>query len=587
MAATYFPLSATRVRRVRIICYLVTLLLIIYGVRGLWRMRPDIGQPFGGVPINWNVHDGYVINAEVPWNWPGPQHGLRGNDRVVRIDGQDPYYFLRDAFQGKKVGDDVSYEIIRDGRRIQATVPVSLFSFGRFFEFYGFWFLAGVSCALAGALFVYTAMDEARLMLAVTFLVIAAAFFFHGYAACIHDNCFYWDSLSAVVWSYSYPTIGVLLFSFAMLFPAPPQWLVQRPGLRSFPFLWAFILGTLYFAGGIRLLDAQTHATVFNVVLATLSIGGIAVTLRPFWSYFRLEPEERGWAIRLGSVWAIGVMLLLGVGILPFVTNGGTMILTEVLLPLCMVYPLAFAYAVYNVDLIERLESQIQVKEQIADELSELRGIRERTLHELADELHDTIVPEARGLQFWALALTRRLQKYVAPELLTDLEFMKQTLQQIYQDSRRIMEDAKPVNFTEEGLTLPIQRLVAQANAAGWWESGIRLSVTPGTDCLVADVAEDVYWIVRTALINCRERVGVKGVAVRMERQDDTLLISIAEEGDGLMADDAPGRDLNILGAQLGARNMRLRVERIHAKLNVTDSSRGLALLLTIPVSEE
>jgi len=227
------------------------------------------------------------------------------------------------------------------------------------------------------------------------------------------------------------------------------------------------------------------------------------------------------------------------------------------------------------------------VKEQIADELSELRSIRERTLHELADELHDTIVPETRGLQFWAVALTRRLQKYLAPELVADLAFMKQTLQQIYQDSRRIMEDAKPVNFAEEGLTLPIQRLVARANAAGWWESGIQFSVASGTDCLTADVAEDVYWIIRTALINCRERVGVKHVALQMERQGDALLLSITEEGNGLMAGDATDQDLDVLGVQLGARNMRLRVERIRAKLNVVDSPHGTALLLAIPVSEE
>jgi len=584
MAATYFPLSATRMRRVRIIFYFVTLLLIIYGVRGLWRTLPDIGQPFGGIPITWNMHDGYTIGVEVPWNWPGPQRGLRGNDRVIRIDGQDPYYFLKDAFPGKGVGDAINYEIERDGQHFQATVPVSIFSFGRFFEIYGFWFLAGVACALAGALFVHTAMDEARLVLATTFLAIAAAFFFHGYTACVHSYCFGWESRSALVWVYSYPTIGVLLFLFAILFPTPPLWLVQHPRLRFLPLMWALFLGTVYFMTNYRFDSASADAMVLDVVLATVSIGGIAVTLRPFWSYSHSDPEERGWTIRLGSVWAIGVVLLLGVGILPFIAKGGTMILTEVLLPLCMVYPLAFAYAVYNVDLIEQLERQIQVKEQIADELSELRGIRERTLHELADELHDTIVPEARGLQFMEIALSRRLQKYLTPKHISDLGFLKQTLQNIYGDSRRIMEDAKPVNFYEEGLTLPIQRLIAQADAAGWWESGIQLTIAPCTNCLAADAAEDVYWIVREALINCREREGVKRVAVRMERQDHALLLSIAEEGNGSMTGYDTGQRLNVFGAQLGARNMRLRVERIHAKLNVVDSAQGTVLVLTIPV---
>jgi len=585
--STYFPIEDETLRRTRLIWYVATLLLLLYGIRGLWPLRSDIGQTYAGVPVLWYSAGGYVINGEVPWSWPGPQNGLRGRDQVLRMDGKDPYYFFKEAFRNKEPGDTVKFDVMRGDQLVQASVPVTIFTFERFFEFYGFWFLAGVSCLLAGILLVRSAADESRIVLALTFMVVAAVFFVHGYTGFIHFYRYSFDLLTEIVWHYGYLLIGALLYQFALVFPHPPAWLERHPRLRFIPLYWAFLLGTLYLVGGVWFFDNRTNSLTLNLVLLTISTGAIVVILRPIWSYFHPGPEGRGWAIMLGSVWAMGVILLLGVGVLPFVAHGGMMILTEVLLPLCVVYPFMLVYAVYNVDLIERLQREMKLKEQYADEVTELRGIRERTLHELADELHNTVVPDVRGLQLWIGPLQRRLRSYLDPHEASKLVFMTRALNKMHLDSRRIMEEAKPVNFADEGLTQPLRRLIVQADAAGWWNQEIAFSADPGADDLDPAIAEDVYWIVRTALNICREHADATQVTVQVRCSQNTLHVTVSAVRHGSLPDEASKQAAGTPSHHLGIRNMEMRARRLNGDIEYTNHPQlGATIHLIAPLEE-
>ncbi len=573
-------------RPVRLATYAATLLLLIFGFRGVWRFRKDIDQPFIGVPVSWSRLPGYDINVEVPWNWPGVQHGLRGGDDVIFINGKDPYYFFQEDIFKIQPGDNVTFDTLRQGERIHATVPVTLFTWERWFEIYGFWFLAGLSCALAAVLFIRSAVEETRIVLALTFSTIASAFFGHGYAGVIHFGGFRWWLSGSIAWSYGYLLIGALLLHFALTFPRPPRWLRQRPRLRFIPYMWAFSIGTVYFLGSAWFMTKRQDEMILNIVMATISFGAIMVTLRPIWSYFRPGPEGRQWAATLGPVWSVGVVLLLGVGVLPFVTHGATMILTEILFPLCLVYPLMLVYAVRNIDLIGDLQEEIEAKKRYADEVTELRGIRERTLHEVADALHDTVVADARGLQFWLTALVPRLREQVSPRDISQLTYLKNTLQKIYTDSRRIMEGAKPVDFARENLRRPLQRLVAQANAAGWWEREIAFYADPAVDRLDPATAEDIYWIIRTALNNCRDHAGATQVTIHLELHDGRLNVTVADDGCGFSEGDVDllGEDLS--RRHLGLRNMRMRAQRLNADCDVDSGAHGTAVRLSLPIEE-
>lgn len=588
MTVSFFSLQNTsNFRRIRLACYIFTLFFLVLGFRGLWRLRPDIGQPFGGVPISWDRLNGFNVNVDVPWNWPGPQHGLRGGDKILRIDGQDPYRFMQQGFAGKALGEDVTFAVQRDDKQLRISVPVGAFAFERFVEFYGFWFLAGITSLLSSFFLIRNATDEARIVLALALLAASAGFMGHGYSGCISHFCFTWDAPSSVTWHYTYPAMGVLLLHFALVFPRPFRWLENRSPLFFLLYVWAFVIGTLYLLSN-WFFEPAMNTLVFNLVLGTLSVGAISVVVRPGWSFFRPGPEGREWTLMLGTVWAVGVLLMLGVGVLPFATHGTTMILTEVLLPLCMIYPLMLVYAAYNVDLIERLHRQVRIKNQFADEVSELQGIRERTLHELADELHDTIVPDSRGLQLWFRALRRRLQPNLEPQDAATLVRIEQTLDKTYKDARRIMEGAKPVEFAREGLVQPLKRFIAQANKVGWWESEIELVADDDVDLdrISPQVAEDIYWVVRTALNNCRDHAQANHVSVRLQFHGDALLVSVTDDGHGFSVAEARKLEADTSRRHLGLRNMEMRADRIHADLNIASDSQGTTIRLLIPLEE-
>lgn len=114
-------------------------------------------------------------------------------------------------------------------------------------------------------------------------------------------------------------------------------------------------------------------------------------------------------------------------------------------------------YAVKNAELIGQLRREVALEKQLEAEAQELRGIRERTLHKIADALHDTVVSDVRGLQLW-LAGMRQEQPKNADTDPTDLNFIEETLSKIYEDARRIMEGAKPVDFAVEGLLDSLKR---------------------------------------------------------------------------------------------------------------------------------
>lgn len=587
MTPSRLQISAGRLRQVRLAVYVLILLLLLYGVQGLWRLRPDIGQPFAGAPVSWDRVTGFYVAGEVPWNWPGPQNGLKGLDKIVSVDGKDPYSFFKEEFRDKDLGELARFEIERSAERRIVSVPTSSFTIERLFEQYGFWFFAGISCAAASLLFIRTAQDEARIVLSLIFTTIAAALFSHGYAGSIHRFFFPFDPPTMIIWAGAFPLIGALLIHFAVVYPYPLRWFERRPYLRLVPFTWVLIVTTLLFVGRHWLFDKQLDSTMTNLSLATAGIGGIAVTVRPFWAFLQGKPGERKGALYLGSAWAVGAVLLIGVGIFPYIAHGATMIVTEILLPLCTIYPLMLVYAVRNTDFMEQLRQEIAEKDQFADEVSELRGIRERTLHEVADQLHDTVVADARGLQLWAGAMRKRLHSYLDPEEAEELEFLERTLHKVYADGRRIMEGAKPVDFAAEGLIQPLRRLVTQANAAGWWEAKVQCELSFDDRAVDPATAEDIYWIVSTALNNCRDHAGAQSIAIRVDRVDSALHVSVGDDGCGFSPLEAtvtatgPGR------RHLGLRNMHMRARRLNANLEIDSDSEGTSVRLMVPLGGE
>lgn len=188
-------------------------------------------------------------------------------------------------------------------------------------------------------------------------------------------------------------------FPFVLIFPTRLPVLDRRPWLVWVPYAGAAgLMGNSTIASSV---GGYWNTVAFALWLSSVLIAGILVTVRSLWAFVRERGRQEYTAVApLGIALAIGVLLALGAGILPFLGTGPPALATHLFLPLGVVYPIILVYAVRNARLVRRLQRQLARERQLEAETRELRNVRKRTLREIATMLHDSVVPDIRGLQF-------------------------------------------------------------------------------------------------------------------------------------------------------------------------------------------
>ncbi|MBX7235216.1 MAG: hypothetical protein K1X65_12560 [Caldilineales bacterium] len=129
----------------------LTLWADIAGAVNLWH---DIGRPFGGYMLmhNLGVNTWQIDEATPPW-WSGVNNGgLTQRDTLITVNGQGDLLDQERIYQTALADAKPSVEIIADrrGMRVQASVPILIFTARHFFEIklpdliigFSFWLLA-------------------------------------------------------------------------------------------------------------------------------------------------------------------------------------------------------------------------------------------------------------------------------------------------------------------------------------------------------------------------------------------------------------------------------------------------------------
>jgi signal transduction histidine kinase len=187
----------------------------------------------------------------------------------------------------------------------------------------------------------------------------------------------------------------------------------------------------------------------------------------------------------------------------------------------------------------------------------------------LARDLHDTVKQQAFALNLQIATLRRQLPAGATAERAAQAERLSS---QIQQELAQILDELRASDSA-----LPFAERLRQ-RALGWSQvSGIALATEfDRTPPLAAGVQESLLRITDEALANVLRHSGATRVDLTLRCDDDTLALSIADDGRGGIADAAPG---------MGIANMRERAAALPRGRFALDSASAEGTRVTISFS--
>lgn len=235
-----------------------------------------------------------------------------------------------------------------------------------------------------------------------------------------------------------------------------------------------------------------------------------------------------------------------------------------------------------------------------------LIGLQEEERRTLARELHDELAQLVGAIKVDAQGMQRQLERpaHTPPPttlatqnqcndvLNTNARAIVQAADQLHALTRDLLQQLRPAGLDELGLQACVQALAER------WElrHGIECVFLPEGDLQGLGEALDItlYRMLQEGLNNIARHASAQHVLLRLQRQPDSVQISIEDDGIGLLASDN-GAARNAAsqsagagsgsGLGLGLIGMRERIAALGGNLQLLPGSRGgLCLRASLPL---
>ncbi len=239
---------------------------------------------------------------------------------------------------------------------------------------------------------------------------------------------------------------------------------------------------------------------------------------------------------------------------------------------------LALANAALRTEVAERRAAEARVR----DLVMRVVGAAEDERRRIGHELHDTFGQQLSLMLLQLSTLRRRVETDpAAPALLDLVERLFATTRHLDEALDRVESELRPPALDELGLE------AALAHTAHAWtaDSGISVALHDEglRDLHLTPLAETtVYRIVQEALANVRRHARASRVELRVERVDDELHVTIADDGRGFAT---AGAAVDPRSRSLGLVGMRERAALVAGVLDIrSEPGRGVTVSLKIPL---
>ncbi len=306
------------------------------------------------------------------------------------------------------------------------------------------------------------------------------------------------------------------------------------------------------------------------------------------------------------TLWIGGVGLGFCLGILPILLTGQTLLPLSIFYVLATVYPLLLAYAIRSLRLVDTLQVTLEQREEAlyqqektANELlhtneelqqttslllqtnEELQQATSLLLHAdahlrslLSQRIHDQ--PKQQALRIRALLghwqHKLRVEAEQDPEQKVAVQPIIEALGKVRKISEELESDLRGLQLLVEdayqrrslGLKLHLEKLIREDLPALHPESALQIqadlwaldTLSPNLEQSAegARIAEAISYAVTQALLNVYNHSGATFATVRTKRLNDTLEVSVSDDGRGFDSENIPPEKTSLFKARLKVR---------------------------------
>jgi signal transduction histidine kinase len=196
--------------------------------------------------------------------------------------------------------------------------------------------------------------------------------------------------------------------------------------------------------------------------------------------------------------------------------------------------------------------------------VEQLSVSRER--NRLARELHDTLAHTLSGLTVQLDALAS-LWHPEAPRARQILDHSLTAAREGLDETRRVLQALRAAPLEDLGLALAMRGLAENAAARG--SLALELDIAEHLNGLSPEDEQGFYRVAQEALANVIEHAEAQQVVVSLTRQDQQIVLQVADDGRGLPA------DASLVEKGLGLRGLRERAELMGGTLEVGEVPGG------------
>jgi len=301
--------------------------------------------------------------------------------------------------------------------------------------------------------------------------------------------------------------------------------------------------------------------------------------------FINLVPQFKGlWEVERVALDALGVELLCPIrskgnliGILTLGEKQSGSSYSDEESDLLMTMANEAAVAVENARMLDSLKSQQLQVEQL---LAQVVLAQEEERNRISIDLHDSVAQWLVAASYGAQTFRQALSKDESEKSRSELAEMESTIIKSLKELRRVVVGLRPPALDELGLTHALQQSLEDLKADGL---NCRFSAAGELNRLPSSMEIAVYRVVQEALTNIRKHANATRVNLRLQFQEDRLLVEIHDNGRGFNLSQTINSAISV--GHLGLLGMKQRAEMLGGDIKITtNEGRGTIITLSLPV---